>query len=285
MEHLSTVISIDNLGFVFKTLRTIVILIIVSVLFNIVFNKVKNKLLKSSRTKKQKSNVEIFSKIFKYSLMLLIVLIVIFAYSGSLTGLGIGIGLFSAALGWALQKPITGIAAWIMIVVRRPFEIGDRIIIGDVRGDVDDISLTHIYLKEIGGIVGGEENSGRTIMVPNSTMFEKNIINYTLENDHVLDKVTVPVTYESDLEKSMKIVKDSAIECLKEFKEIEKEPVVRIFFQPNGVDVQVRYFAPTRKLQEVSSEITKEIFNIITKTKNVHIAYPHLDIVYNKKPI
>ena len=43
-------------------------------------------------------------------------------------------------LGWSLQRPVTGVAAWLMVMIKRPFMIGDRIIIQGVRGDVLEIS-------------------------------------------------------------------------------------------------------------------------------------------------
>ena len=174
--------GLENLIPLFRTIAALVILIIV---FNFILSVAKKNLLQRAKTKKQISNVQIFSKIFRYVFFLIIILFAIFTYSGSWTSLGLMVGLLSAALGWALQKPITGIAAWIMVVTRRPFEIGDRIIIGAVRGDVLDVTLTHVYLKEIGGTVPGEENSGRTIIVPNSILFEQNIINYTLQDEYI----------------------------------------------------------------------------------------------------
>ncbi|MCK4521832.1 MAG: mechanosensitive ion channel family protein, partial [Nanoarchaeota archaeon] len=200
------------------------------------------------------------------------------------TGLGVTVGLFTAALGWALQKPITGIAGWIMLVVKRPFDIGDRIIIGKVRGDVDDITLTHIYIKEIGGIVSGEENSGRIVMVPNSKLFEQDIINYTLQDEYVLDQVAVTVTYECNLDRAIKIALEAAKKCARDFiKQTGKKPYALTYFEPNGINVRVRYFAPAKHLQEISSAITKEIFDNIRKTKSVEIAYPHTEVVFRKK--
>ncbi len=145
---------------------TIIVIVIVYIIFSFLLGIVKKSLLKLAKTKKQVSNVEIFSTTIKYVFVALLVLIAIFSFSGDWAGLGLTLGLFSAAIGFALQKPITGIAAWIMVVTRRPFEIGDRIIIGKVKGDVRDISLTHITLKELGGLIQTEENSGRNIMVP-----------------------------------------------------------------------------------------------------------------------
>ncbi len=274
---------ISQLSNYFSIMRTIIVVVLVYIVLNILLNVVKRKLLKRVKTKKQISNVEIFTKIFKYVLLLILVLFAIFSYSGSWTGLGLTVGLLSAALGWALQKPITGIAAWIMIVTRRPFEIGDRIIIENVKGDVTDITLTHTHIKEVGGIVGGEESSGRVIMIPNAVLFEKNIVNYTWQNEYVLDQVVVAVTYESNLDKAMKIALESAKKHLKEFLSVTEKPYVRTYFQPSGINVHVRYFAPAKKMQEISSNITKEVYDAIMKTRDVEIAYPHTEIVFKKK--
>lgn len=267
-------------------LRTIIVVIITFAIFSFIISFVKKNLLKRAKTKRQISNVEIFSKVLNYFVLLLLILFAIFSYAGSWTGLGLTVGLLSAALGWALQKPITGIAAWIMVIVRRPFEIGDRIIIGDVKGDVSTITLTHIYIKEIGGIVSGEESSGRVIMVPNSILFEQNIINYTKKDDFVLDQVAVSITYESNIDKAVKIVLESAEKLTKEFADqVPEKPYVRTYFQPSGMDVRVRYYSPAKRLQEFSSNITKEIFDRIMKEKDVEIAYPHTEVVFRKKKV
>ncbi len=265
-------------------LRTIIIVVIVFIVLSLVISLIKKGLLKRVKTKRQISNVEIFSSIIKVIFFFILIFTAFSSYFGSWAGLGIGLGLFSAALGWALQKPITGIAAWIMIVTKRPFDIGDRVIIGSVRGDVSDITLTHIYLKEVGGIVAGEENSGRIIMVPNSILFEQNIINYTQQDEFILDQVVVSVTYESDLDKAIKIALESAKKHINEFIKVTgQEPYVRTYFQPSGIGVHVRYYSPAKRIQEFSSLITKEIFDEINKEKDVEIAYPHTEVVFREK--
>ena len=258
-------------------IRTLTVVLVTILGFNLLIKVIKNSLLSKARTKTQLSNIQIFSNVLKYLFTTLVVMIAIFSYAGSLTGLGVGLGLFSAALGWALQSPITGIAAWVMIVTRRPFELGDRVIIGDVRGDVYDITLTHVYIKEVGGIVGGEENSGRITMVPNATLFQKNIINYTLKDQYVLDQVTAPITYESNLKKTKKIVKEAANRICDDIKNKRgKEPYIRTYFQKDGINVHVRYFAPHSKLQEYSSKITEQVYDMMRSEDDIKFAYPHL---------
>ncbi len=265
-------------------LRTVILVVFIFVIFTLAINWLRRILLKRARTKKQISNVEIFSRIIKYLFYVLVIIIAIFSYSGSWSSLGLTVGLLSAALGWALQKPITGIAGWIMVVTKRPFEIGDRIIIGGVRGDVSDITLTHVYLKEIGGIATSEENSGRIIMVPNSILFEQNIINYTLQDDYILDEVVVAITYKSNLDKAMEICKKAAKSLTKDYDAItNNEPYIRTYFQQNGINIHIRYFAPAKVRQKVSSEITQEIFKQIKNAKDIHFAYQHTEIIWDKK--
>lgn len=276
--------AIDNILGIVPVLRAILIVVIVFLIFSFMLRALKRALLKKARTKKQISNIEIFSKILSYVILLIISIFAIFSYSGSWTGLGITVGLMSAALGWALQKPITGMAAWVMVVIKRPFDIGDRVTIGNIKGDIINITLTHVYIHEVGGIVEGEESSGRIIMVPNSTLFEQNIVNYTLRNEYVLDQVSVIVTHESNIDKAIKISSDSAKSLMKEFIQItKKEPYVRTFFQPNGVSIHVRYFSPAQRLQEFSSKITKEILGRIMKSKDVNIAYQRAEIISRGK--
>ncbi|MBD3249642.1 mechanosensitive ion channel [Candidatus Woesearchaeota archaeon] len=284
VEWNSVLSAID--GKFLPLIRTIVIVVLAFLVFNIVLSAVKGYLKKRAKTKKHISNIEIFSKVIKYIFTIVLVLIAIFTYAGSWTGFGLSVGLFSAALGWALQRPITGIAGWIMVVVKRPFEIGDRVIIGNVRGDVIDITLTHVYINEIGGIIGGEENSGRVTLVPNSKLFEQDITNYTLSDDYMLDQVAFTVTYEGNLDKAIKIALDAGKNQTKEFLDkMEKKPYVFTYFGANGIDVKLRYMSPAKRLQEFSSRITKEIFDGISAAKDVEIAYPHTEVILRQKEI
>jgi small-conductance mechanosensitive channel len=267
---------------ILNIINTIVILAITFFVFNLILGRIKKGLLKKAKKKRTISNIEIFFKIIKYSFFFMLILIAISSLTGSWTGLGLSVGLFSAALGWALQKPITGVAAWIMVVARRPFNIGDRVIIGNIKGDLQDITLTHIYVREIGGIVPGEETSGRIIMIPNSVLFEQNIINYTAKDEYTLDQVSVTITFESNLNKAVKIALESAKKCTKKFIENVKNPYIRTYFRTNGISVHVRYFAPADELQKYSSDITQEIFKRITKTKDIEISYPHRKIFIKK---
>ncbi len=241
---------------------------------------IKRLLLKRAKTKRIKHNVIMFINLISYLFIFLTIIFIVLSLTGGLLSIGITAGLLTAALGWALQRPITGIAAWIMVIITKPFEIGDRIIIGKVKGDVINITLTHIYLSEFGGTIGGEETSGRIIIIPNSVLFEQNVINYTSQNEYILDEVIFTITYDSHIELAKGIGKRIAEKMTKDF--IEKVPIkpfVRVNFQPSGVDVRIRYYTLASRRQEINSKITEEIFKTIRKEKKVKFAYPHIQVV------
>jgi len=263
------------------------VLIIVAVAFlvyKVITAALSRLLLSKAKTKKQRNNATVFLSIWRYAFTILIIVGLIFFLGGDITGLGLWAGLLTAALGWALQRPITGIAGYLMVIIKKPFQIGDRIMIGTVKGDVLDITLTYIYLREIGGTIATEETSGRVVMIPNSILFEQNIINYTLQDEYILDEVVIAITYESDLDAAIKMCEASVRKVTKGFMAaMPSPPYVRTFFQPSGIDVKTRYYVRAEERIRIASELTHEIFRNISKAKGVEIAYPHTEVVLRQK--
>ena len=271
-----------NLESILRGAGDIIIVVISYIFLNWFWSATQKKLLKDAKTKKEKSNIKIFFQTGKYILVVFLIIFSILSYTGSLAGIGLTAGLLSAALGWALQRPITGMAAWLMVVIKRPFEIGDRVIIEKVKGDVVDITLTHIHIKEIGGTIASEETSGRIILIPNSKLFEQDITNYTQQDELILDQVKFIVTFNSDIDKAENIAKESAKAVLGEGKDLKKEPYIRTYFQQSGIDIIVRYYISASNREEISSKITKKIFNKVIKSENINFAYPHTEVILNK---
>ncbi|MCK4647588.1 mechanosensitive ion channel family protein [Candidatus Pacearchaeota archaeon] len=266
---------------ILRVMLTISAIILTYLLINTFLKKA---LIKKVRTKRMKHNIIVFISLISYLFVFISIIFLVISVTGTNLSLGVAAGLLTAGLGWALQRPITGVAAWVMIITSKPFEIGDRIIVGGVKGDVGNITLTHIHLKEFGGTIGGEETSGRIIFVPNSILFEQNIINYTSQNNYILDEVTFTITYASDVEKANEIARKTAERITKNVLEhIHQKPFTRSNFQASGVDIRVRYYTIAENRQEISSNITEEISKEIKKEKTVQFAYPHTEVFLNKR--
>ena len=269
-------------------IQLILIFILSFMLLSIILRIIERRLLEKAKTKKQKTNVTVFTDMLKYVFGFFLILIIVAYYSGKLGDLGFVAGLLTVALGWALQKPISGVVAWIILVTKRPIHIGDRVIVMDIKGDITNITLTHIYLDEVGGTIDGEEKSGRTVMIPTSTIFEKEIINFTEKDDYILDEIIASITYESDLEKAEEVVNKSVEKIMEPLwenfpKRIDKEPHTRLNFQSSGIDISVRYYTIAMKRNEISTNIRREIWKQITKSKDIEFAYPHTEVLFRQK--
>ena len=224
-----------------------------------------------------------FLTMWRYSFMLVGILFVIVSLSGSLAAMGLTVAFVGMVLGWSLQRPVTGVAAWLMVMIKRPFKIGDRIIIQGVRGDVLEISPTHVLLGEVGGTIGGEESSNRGILIPNAVLFDQMVINYAVsqETKYILDEVPVRISYDSDY----KLAEETLITCAGEVtgtivEETGKEPEVRAEFFDSGVLMRLRYQSIAVERQKISTEIVAKIMEAFANSDRLGFAYPHTAVEY-----
>lgn len=205
-------------------------------------------------------NAQGFMKTWHSVWKFVIAILVLIAMSGSFRLLGLTAGFIGMMLGWSLQQPVTGMAAWLMIILKKPFRIGDRVIIGGFTGDVTGISLTHVTLNQVGGSIGGEERSGRGILIPNAILFQNVIINYTLEQKFMLDEVPIRVTFDADWERAKELMIEAAREVTADVVGVAgQEPFIRCELLEYGILARLRYNTiPTRR-QEISTQIIEKL--------------------------
>ncbi len=91
----------------------------------------------------------------------------------------VSLGLISLILGFALQMPISSFIAWIYILARAPYRVGDRIRIGDAHGDVIDVSYLDTTLWEFGASTSGPIIPSGRIIKFRITVFETPVFNYS----------------------------------------------------------------------------------------------------------
>lgn len=112
----------------------------------------------------------------------------------------VSFGVVSLVVGLAVQTPMTSFIGWIYLLVRAPYRVGDRIKIGDLQGDVIDVSYLDTTLWEFGGdYLTGDHPSGRIIRFPNSQVLESPVINYTWPLfPYVWNEIKFHIGYNSD---------------------------------------------------------------------------------------
>lgn len=146
-------------------------------------------------------------------------------------------GLISLILGFALQTPITSFIGWIYILVRKPYRVGERIMIGNAKGDVIDVSYLDTTLWEFGGqYLSSDHPSGRIIKFPNSEVLKTPVYNYSWPLfPYIWNEIKFQIAYDSDLEFVAKTMSEVVEEELGE-KMMERVKVYRELLSETPVD-------------------------------------------------
>jgi small-conductance mechanosensitive channel len=224
-------------------------------------------------------------------LVMIIVLVtkVLSEYPNILTTLAI----VGAGLVVALQDVIKDIVGWLLIMQRRMFTLGDRIIMGNFTGEVIDIGLLQTTLLEIGTKSDGGnvlERTGKTFFVPNSLILNGRLLNYNTTSDYTKMEMRVTVTYETDHAKVQNILKNIVTEETKNFAEEERlqhnrrtrqfyvpyepgSPQVFLELGASGFDFTLRFTVPIGEYRVVTTRIAERMLGEF-KLHNIDLAYP-----------
>jgi len=242
---------------------------------------------------------KVISKVYTYLIWALAGLVIFTGIFGSLSSLGISLGIIGAGLAFALQQPILSFSGWFLIMVKRPFTIGDRILLTreGIIGDVDDITMFFFVLKEV---AGEESQTGKNVIVPNSAVFQGSIVNYTYDTPYIWLSIPVAVTYESDLtlaeklvyeaaakvaggemEKAARLIKRIAADSV-QIDTVHARPVMRVEFADSSINLTARVMCTPKQQQEFRTAIYKEVYRLFSLPENqgkVEFAYPHTELV------
>lgn len=201
------------------------------------------------------------------------------------------LGLVSAGIAIALQTPLVNLAGWFFILWRKPFTVGDRIEVGDVKGDVIDQRLFMFSLMEIGQWVDAEQSTGRVVHVPNGKIFSQPLANYSAGFEYIWNEIAVVITFESDWRKAKEILVDVAASRGEEFtdpaaRQIKEAagkmmiylnnltPIVYTSVKDHGVLLTIRYICNPRRRRGSEQEIWEDILDAFSKHADIDLAYP-----------
>jgi len=197
------------------------------------------------------------------------------------------LGFVSAGLAFALQKVVTSVAGYFVILRGGAFHIGDRIVMGNVRGDVIALGFTRTTVMEIGQSPGeraddpsvwvrSRQYTGRIVTVTNDKIFDAAVFNYSRDFPYIWEEMTIPVSFKDDRRRAEKIMLEVAERHTVEIGEMSKEALERmrgryyvhvtdlkprVFMRitDNWVELSVRFMAPDRGVREMKDQMSREI--------------------------
>lgn len=209
------------------------------------------------------------------------------------SGIATYIGLLTAGLAIALSDVLKNLAGWLFIVLRRPFRLGERIQIGEHKGDVIDIRAFRFTLFEIAGErVDAEQPTGRLMHVPNGLVFTEPLANFTEGFQYVWHEIPVLITFESNWEEAERIIAetieelspdDSEIRAMDELRatmieyrigDMSPEPKVYVTVRESGVLLTGRLLAEAHVLRQVEQNVWKTLLRAFAQRDDIDLAYP-----------
>ena len=225
------------------------------------------------------------------------ILFITIVFSDQLGQLTVAFGVAGAGVAFALQEVIASIAGWVAISLGHFYEIGDRVQLGGIMGDVIDIGVLRTTLMECGQWVNSDLYNGRIVRIANSFVFKEPVFNYSAHFPFLWDEITVPVKYGSDHRLAREILQrvvdevvgDYAVHARAAWKgmverymiEDERvEPMVTVIANDNWMEFTVRYVVDYKKRRIAKDQIFTRILEELDKTDGrVAIASTTLQIV------
>ena len=249
--------------------------VLYAVLIIVIGRWVVKLLLKIIKAALEKTTVEETVRIFAVNLLNTLLMVIIFI--AAINQLGIEttsiiamLGAAGLAIGLALQGSLANFAAGILIVMFRPYKVGDYIEAGSAAGTVLDIQIFSTVLKT---------PDNKVVVVPNGTIMDSSIINYTDQATRRVD-IVASCGYEDDIDKVKEILKD----ILNQEDRILAEPEPRIAVSEladNSVNFIVRPWVNSSDVLSVKYSILEQIKKRFD-AEGISIPYPQRDVhIYN----
>lgn len=227
--------------------------------------------------------VRIMTSGLVYLIALIMILLLIPGFKTFSISLLAGAGIFAIIIGFAAQKTIANLISGISIAIYAPFRIGDKINVSGENGEVEDINLRQTVIRTW---------DNKRIIIPNSIIAEKEVVNYSLNDEKMLFTLEAGISYDSSIDKAREIM----IRLAKAHPEnlifrekgednlmIKKEPYVRVVsFGDFSINLRLYFWVKENpKGFKMRHELLEQIKKEFDKN-GVEIPFPYRTIVYKK---
>jgi len=202
----------------------------------------------------------------KITIITLVFLIVLGQFGVETASILALLGTIGLAIGLALQGTLSNIASGMMLLVLRPFNVGDVVDIGGTLGVVDEVGLFVTEMHTLDNIA---------IVMPNSRIWGDKIENYTQNKTRRLD-LDFGIGYEDDMDRAMAVIK----EVLDKEDRIlaEPEPLIAVAaLGDSSVTIRVRPWTQTEDLWPLRYDLLKRIKERFDE-EGISFPYPQRDL-------
>lgn len=258
--------AIDNgPGVIFK-LFIFVLILFVANLAGKLAQKIVKKTVSNSKLQFSLLLQEFFISLSGKAVFTLGVLIALSQLGIELGPLLAGFGVAGVIIGFALQDTLSNFASGMMILIYRPYDVGDLINAAGVTGKVSHMSLVSTTIKTL---------DNQRLIIPNNKIWGDTINNITVEHQRRVD-MTFGIGYGDDIEKAERVMNAILLEHPKVLK--NPEPIVKLHtLGESSVDFVVRPWAKPEDYWEVYWDVTRTV-KMRFDAENISIPFPQRDV-------
>jgi small-conductance mechanosensitive channel len=234
------------------------------------------------------------------------VLVVVSVWFDQPGRLGTAAGLFTAGLAVALQRVVTAVAGYFVILRGRSFNVGDRIVLGGVRGDVVALGFIHTTIMEMGQPppvqsddpamwVEARQYTGRIVTVTNDKVFDQPVYNYTRAFPFIWEEIKLPIRYDADRAAAERILLEAARRHTMPIRELgepaldrlkrrfslhpaDLEPRVYLRLTDNWLELSVRFIAHEHGIRMLKDAMSRDILDAMQR-EGLEVASATFDVV------
>jgi small-conductance mechanosensitive channel len=253
------------------TLWTLVQLVVLIFLLFLVSGLLRNWLVDKllSRTRLEAGARQATGSILRYAVIAVGFVVILQTAGIDLTALNVLTGAVGIGVGFGLQNIVNNFISGLIILFERPIKVGDRIVVGEVEGDV-----VHIGGRSTTVVT----NDNISIIVPNAKFITDNVINWSHNDRKVRFRIPVTVAYASDVPLVTRLLLEAAGECPDVL--VTPGPAVRLLsFGDYGLGFELRAWSTTliHRRGQLTSDLNLAIYRKFGE-HGIEIPYPRRDV-------
>jgi small conductance mechanosensitive channel len=214
----------------------------------------------------------ILAQIVRYAVLVFTLILVLAEFGIQTTSIIAVLGAAGLAIGLALQGTLQNVSAGMMLLLLRPFHVGDYVDTGGGSGTVDEIGLFMTRMSTTQGLF---------VAVPNSQIWSSPITNYSKHPRRRLD-LLIGISYDDDIDRAVTVF----IELAKSDSRVLNEPAPVVVVKNLGessVDLELRAWTARTDYWSVRFEMTRAV-KIACDQAGISIPYPHRQLVFTQLP-
>lgn len=253
----------DLIGFALQVILAILVYVVGTKVIRLIVKLVKKSL---ERRNADVGVTQFLSSVTKYTLYLVLVMTILSLFGVATTSVVAVLGSAGVAVGLALQGSLSNFAGGVLILLLKPFKVGDYIIQGTNEGTVYEISIFYTKLNTV---------DNKVVVIPNGSLSNNSIINVTHMQERMVD-VPVGISYEADI----RTAKDILWKVAQEDEARLPEKDAQVFVDNLGassVDMKIRIWVKSEDYWTAKWRLTENVKYALDENQ-ISIPYQQIDV-------